>query len=316
MVFLLLMPVSCNSGNSGCTDPQASNYDPSATVEDDSCIYEIVTLSPEWSIELSEMVNETSGLILWNGGLWTINDDTDPRLYKLDTLTGEVVDYKWLWGVVNRDWEALAQDEDFIYVGDFGNNTGNREDLRILRIEKRSLDSGKPSIDSISFTFSDQEDFTGTGLNQTEFDCEALVVSADSIYLFTKQWQSAYTTQYVLPKVPGNHIARNRKSFDTQGQVTGATLLEQERVLVLCGYSGLMQPFMYLFFDYEEDNYFSGIQQRVNIALPFHQIEGIASDDGIRYYLSNERATAQSFINIPQKLHLIDLSEVLSPHLE
>jgi hypothetical protein len=316
MLFLLFIPVSCDSGNYGYTDPQALNGDPPATDEDDGSDDEIVTVSPEWSLELSELVSETSGLILWNGGLWTINDDTDRRLYQIDTITGKLLKYEWLLGVVNRDWEDLAQDEEYIYVGDFGNNSGNRDDLHILRVEKRSLESGKASIDSISFAYSNQEDLTGTGLNQTEFDCEAFIVSSDSIYLFTKQWQSGYTSQYVLPKVPGNHIARYRSSFNTQGQVTGATFLEQEGLLVLCGYSGLIQPFLYLFHDYEEDNFFSGIQQRINMALPFHQIEAIASNDGIRYYLSNERTSAQSYINIAPKLHLFDLSEVLSPNLE
>jgi hypothetical protein len=314
--LLLFIHVSCNSGNPGCTDPQASNYNPTATEDDDSCVYDIVSISPEWSIELTELVGETSGLILWDGELWTINDDSDPRLYRLDTVTGEIQNYVWLWGVKNRDWEALAQDQDFIYVGDFGNNSGSREDLQIYRISKQSMDSDKPSVESISFTFSDQEDFSSSGLNQTEFDCEALVVSADSIYVFSKQWQSGFSTQYVLPKEPGSHVARKRASFDTQGQVTGATLLEQERLLVLCGYSGLMQPFLYLFYDYEKDNFFSGVQRRVNIALPFHQIEGIASQDGIRYYLSNERVAGQSYINLPPKLHSVDLSEVLSAYLK
>ncbi|MEA3461140.1 MAG: T9SS C-terminal target domain-containing protein [Bacteroidota bacterium] len=310
--LLLLIHVSCNSGNPGCTDPQALNYDPSSMEEDDSCVYEVVTINPEWSIELSDQLRETSGLILWGGDLWTLNDDTDPRLYRLDTLTGEIRESIYLWRVVNRDWEEISQDEDFIYVGDFGNNNGTREDLHILRISKRSLLSGHPSVDSIRFTYSDQTDFSNPGFNQTEFDCEAFVVSSDSIYLFTKQWKSGYTTQYVVPKAPGSYVAKKRASFDTQGQVTGANYLEQERILVLCGYSGLMQPFLYLFYEYDGDDFFSGIQKRVNIALLFHQIEGVASVDGIKYYLSNEHVAEQSYINIPQKLHLVDLGEILS----
>lgn len=309
--LLLFIHISCNSGDPGCTDPQALNYNPSATEEDGSCVYEIPNISPEWSIELSEEVRETSGLIFWKGDLWTMNDDTDPRLYKLDTLTGESPDYIWLWGVVNRNWEEIAQDEDYIYVGDFGNNSGNREDLHILRIDKLSLESGRPSIDSISFTYSDQLSFTSPGLNQTEFDCEAFVVSSDSIYLFTKQWRSGFTSQYVLPKLPGSYVAQKRAEFDTQGQVTGATYLQQERLLVLCGYSAFVQPFIYLFYDFQGDDFFSGIQKRLNLALPMHQVESIVSVDGRQYYLSNEHVETQPFVNIPQKLHKFDLGDFL-----
>ena len=75
-------------------------------------------------------------------------------------------------GVENYDWEEISSDSLFIYVGDFGNNVnGNRTDLHILRIEKNSLLINSPVIDTISFTYSDQTDFTPTGSNNTDFDC-------------------------------------------------------------------------------------------------------------------------------------------------
>ena len=36
--------------------------------------------------------------------------------------------------VKNYDWESLAADNNFIYVGDFGNNFSNRDNLTILKI--------------------------------------------------------------------------------------------------------------------------------------------------------------------------------------
>jgi hypothetical protein len=318
IVILLFIHMSCNSGNPGCTDPQALNYNPAATEDDNSCVYEIANLSPQWSIELSTPISESSGLLFWDGGLWTMNDDTDPRLYKLDTVTGEASDYIYLWRVVNRNWEEIAQDEDYIYLGDFGNNSGSRKDLHILRIDKLSLESGRPpSIDSISFSYSDQLSFSNPGLNQTDYDCEAFVVSSDSIYLFTKQWLSAGTAMYSLPKLPGTYVAQKREVFDTQGQVTGATYLEQEKLLVLLGaVSGLGQPFLYLLYDYQGQEFFSGVQKRVNLAIPFHQTEGIATKDGIHYYVSNERFEMESYINIPQKLHKFYLGEFLGDYLK
>jgi len=316
LIVMLCLIASCTSAEQGCSNPQVTNYDSLATEEDHSSKYQIPFVSPEWSKELVEQINETSGLILWDGFLWTINDDTDTRLYKLDTATAEIRGTYMLPAVDNQDWEDLAQDEEFIYIGDFGNNMGNRRDLNILRIEKVSLKNDQPAIDTIWFSFSDQRDFNAGGLNITEFDCEAFMVSSDSIYIFTKQWSSGFTTQYVLPKLPGRHTAQKRANFNTEGQVTGATYQEQERLLVLCGYAGLMQPFLYFFYDFQGDDFFSGIQRRVNLSLPFHQVEGICTEDGINFFVSNEHVEAQSYINIPQKLHKIDLSESLEEFLK
>ena len=311
LLLLAFHPVSCNSSQPGCTDPLASNFDSEATEDDNSCVYDPVYISPEWSLELSEQISETSGLIIWNEVLWTINDNSDTRLYTLDPTTGEIITNSILPGVVNRDWEEIAQDEDYIYVGDFGNNRGARTDLHILRIDKLSLISGDPSIDTIWFTFSDQQNLISKELNQTEFDCEAFVVSSDSIYLFTKQWLSGYTTQYVLSKLPGSYVAQKREVFNSMGQVTGATFLEQEGLLILCGYSGLMQPFLYLFSAYQGDDFFSGIMKRVNISLPFHQVEGVVTSNGRTCYISNESSSINQMVGIPPKLHYIDLTDIL-----
>lgn len=309
MVFLILCwPLSCNSSQPGCTDPQANNYDELATDDDNSCVYDSIFISPEWSVELSEQVHETSGLIYWDEKLWTINDNTDTRLYALDPATGEISRSYSLEGVRNRDWEEISQDEEYLYVGDFGNNGGDRKDLHILRIEKQSLLSASPSIDTIWYSYSDQESFIPSGLNQTEFDCEALVVSTDSIYLFTKQWTSGFTTKYSLPKVPGNYIARKGESLDVKGMITGASFLESEGLLLLCGYTGIMQPFICLFYDYQGHEFFSGKRKRINISLPVHQVEGIAALDEKGCYISNEFSSVNQMFEISQKLHYIDLT--------
>lgn len=316
LIILLALQASCNSSQTGCTDSQAINFDATATDDDQSCEYDTTYVNPKWSLEISEQISETSGLIVWDGLLWTFNDNTDTRLYGLDTLSGEIVEIYLLEGVENRDWEEIAQDEDFIYVGDFGNNGGNRRDLHILRIDKNSLKSDEPSIDTIWFSYSDQQNFSPPGANQTEFDCESFVISADSIYLFTKQWISGFTTMYALPKLPGTYIAQKRFRFNTSGQVTGASYLEQEGVLILCGYSGLIQPFLFLFYDYPDYDFFSGVKQRVNIIIPFHQLEGVAIVNGTRTYISNESSALNQIGRIPQKLHSVDLSEFLGEYLK
>jgi hypothetical protein len=275
-------------------------------------------IAPVKTMDLSSWLVETSGLILWDGCLWTHNDNSDTKLYALDTATGDIVHQYLLKEVENYDWEEIAQDGAYIYLGDFGNNgSGIRRDLHILRIEKNSLKSGHPSIDTISFAYSDQVDFSQAAVNQTDFDCEAFVVTSDSIYLFTKQWLTANTTVYVLSKLPGDHIANKKETFPIEGLVTGATYLEKEHLLVLCGYSGLMQPFLYLLYDYPGHEFFSGRKRRLNLSLLFHQVEGIATEDGLKYYISNEYSSLRSAgIQNIQKLHILDLEPFLGGYLE
>ena len=135
------------------------------------------------------------------------------------------------------------------------------------------------------------------------------IVSSDHIYLFTKQWLHSQTSQYKLAKLPGRHVAQKMAEFNIQGQVTGASFLEEERLMVLCGYSGLVQPFLCLFYDYHGDDFFTGTQIRINLALLFHQVEAVHTRDGIHYYVTNESFARESYINIPPQLHLFDLSE-------
>jgi hypothetical protein len=314
MFTLSLFLFSYTFAQPGCTDPLANNYDASATLNDGSCTYQASSISPVTSIPLAANLSETSGLIKWNGNLWTHNDNSDLNLYSLDTITGVVVQPYPLTGTINQDWEEVSQDSNYIYVGDFGNNVnGNRTDLHILRIEKNSLLVQAPVIDTIFFSYSDQVDFTPTGNNNTDFDCEAFVVTSDSIYLFTKQWVSNKTSLYVLSKVPGNNVAELKTTFDVQGMITGAVLLQDKRIICLCGYNNFLQPFTWLLYDFTGSEFFGGNKRKVSIPLPFHQMEGITTSDGLTFYATNENFT---IVSTPQKLHIFDFTSYLSDYLD
>jgi len=314
--LILAFPESCNTMTTGDGDPEAIETRRSNTSGEPCDGSDTIFITPSKTTELSMVVEETSGLIFWDDLLWTHNDDSDIRLYGIDTASGQIRKTHILWKVENYDWEDIAQDPDHIYVGDFGNNGGNRDDLHILRVDKNSLKSGKPRIDTIWFTYSDQDNFEPAELNQTEFDCEAFAVTADSIYLFTKQWLSANTTVYALPKDPGAYVAEKRTTFDIGGLVTGATYLEEDGLLALCGYQGLMQPFLCVFYGYPEHQFFSGKRQRFNLSILFHQVEGVATSDGLKYYISNEYSGIGSAMQNYQKLHEFDLGPYLKECLD
>lgn len=272
-----------------------------------------VTLAPVYSVQLPAELLETSGITRFQQGLVTHNDNSDEQLYVIDTLNGAILQTISLNGTSNFDWEEITQDSLYLYIGDFGNNAGSRTDLHILRIEKSSLIEGAPAIDTIAFAYEDQIDFTPSNQN-TAFDCEAFIAGTDSLFLFTKNWNNLSTVCYSVPKVPGNYLAQRKDSSAVNGLITGATYLPNKRLIILSGYSSLLQPFMYLLFDFEGTNFFSSFQQKINPSLNFHQIEGVATTNGIDVYLTNEYFS-QSIITTQQKLHKFDLTPVLGDYL-
>jgi len=272
-----------------------------------------VTLAPEYSVQLPTELLETSGITHFQQGLVTHNDNSDEQLYVIDTLNGAILQTYALNGTSNFDWEEITQDSLYLYIGDFGNNAGNRTELHILRIEKSSLIEGAPAIDTIAFAYEDQIDFTPSNQN-TAFDCEAFIAGTDSLFLFTKNWNNLSTVCCSVPKVPGNYLAQRKDSSAVNGLITGATYLPNKRLIILSGYSSLLQPFMYLLFGFEGTDFFSSFQQKINPSLNFHQIEGVSTTNGIDVYLTNEYFS-QSIITTQQKLHKFDLTPVLGDYL-
>lgn len=310
VLFLMIAGISYGQYK-GCTDPLAVNYNPKATQNNGNCRYESTRIKVDFSKTLSDSISETSGLINYDHLLWTHNDDKSTTLFGMDTK-GKIQKKIALEGIKNTEWEEISQDSTYLYIGDIGNNiTGNRKDLHLLRVEKKSIETGKPQIDTIAFSYDNQRDFTAKKeVNTTDFDCEAFVVSGDSIYLFTKQWISEKTNVYRLPKTPGSHIAQYKTTLKVDGLITGATLLPQNKGIVLCGYSHYMQPFVYLLYGYKAHDFSTANKRKIKLSLIFHQIEAIASPDGQVFYLTNE-ATDKSFISNPQEIHSIDLSSFL-----
>lgn len=205
-------------------------------------------IRPEHSVLLSEEIRETSGLTFSDGFLWTHNDDRDTNIYAIDTLSGNIRRAIFLNEVFNFDWEEIASDENYFYIGDIGNNfTGNRKNLQILRLEKSSN-----KIDTIAFSYDNQINFSEAKPNKSDFDAEAFIVTSSHIYIFTKQWTSKNTACYKIPNSPGKYIAENIGEIKVNGLITGAVLVEN--TLVFCGYSKKVKPFLFFVYDFNPEN--------------------------------------------------------------
>lgn len=297
----------------GCTDPRALNYNPDATINDGSCTYPQTTVTPYFSTALPESLNGSSGIVFFDDMLFTHNDHSDQSLFQIDTTDAHLIEQLQFSGIPFLDVEDCDQDDLYVYLGDMGNNnSGNRTDLHFLRILKSSLHSDNPIIDTIWFSYADQTDFSPQQGNATDFDCEAFVVVGDSIYLFTKQWTTQNTALYTMPKTPGVYVAERKGEYDVDGLVTSACHLTESQQVVLCGYTSQLQPFVVLLYDYQGNDFFSGNKRKMNLNLPFHQVEAITHRDAFHFYLTNEYIS-QYGVSITAKFHKLDLSNYLAP---
>ncbi len=279
----------------GCTDPQANNYNPAATVNDGSCEYSITLFTPPLMNVLPDEVRETSGLAFFNNSLWTLNDSGgEPVLYKLDTATGKVVQRVRISNATNVDWESLATDDEFVYIGDFGNNSGNRKDLKIYKVRISDIpESCDVSVGSteIDFYYPDQPNKHIEKRKYNNFDCEALMAMGDSLYLFSKNWENYKTRVYSLPKTPGSYSAALIDSFNVRGLVTAADYNPKSNEVILQGYTNKSWvPFAWLLFDFKGHHFFSGNKRRVDMPnILTTQTEGVVYVDGKQTILSSEK---------------------------
>jgi len=277
----------------GCTDPRALNYNSAATWNDGSCYYEETFFIPDHYAYLPATLSETSGLIYCLGGFWTFNDSGgDAKIYKLDTISCNIIQTITISNGANVDWEDIAQDEEHIYVGDFGNNAGSRKDLLIYKLAKADIPAtGDDSVvaEIIAYSYADQDDFT-PHFDENDYDCEAMICFEGNIYLFTKNWLSETTRLYTFPAEPGNYSVLPVDSFDVSGLVTGADYSNELDQVVLSGYRNYA-PFLFLLFDYHESSLFSGNKRKIQMTGIFGaQTEGVCFKEAYNAFLSCEES--------------------------
>ncbi len=279
-IYVLLLATTLFA-QAGCTDPQASNYDENAVENDGSCNYETTNFTPLFKTNLGPKLEEVSAFMTYNGRYFGLGDSGNPHsLYEFNPTTGTTKTIK-LQGTENIDWESMTSDDQYIYVGDTGNNkSGNREDLVIYKFPKSDLDSGNDipqnHIQRLYYHYEDQIDFSEKPQFGIRYDCEAIVAMKDSIYLFSKDWNQYKTRCYAIPKKPsGNFSAKLKDSLNVLGLVTDA-VAQGDSLIVLLGSSLTGNHFLELLFDFPSHRPFSGNTRQI-----FFNHEQIAQPEAI-----------------------------------
>jgi hypothetical protein len=78
-------------GQIGCTDPQAQNYNPSAAINDGSCIYATTNFSPVLIADLPANLAENSGLTFYNNSIYSINDGGNATIINELSQNGSLI---------------------------------------------------------------------------------------------------------------------------------------------------------------------------------------------------------------------------------
>jgi len=244
---------------------------------------------------LQNSLIETSGLILLNDRLITHNDSGNAaELYEIDTTSGNISRTVVIENASNVDWEDLCYDDTYIYIADFGNNAGNRTNLRVYRVsisDYLSTPNDTISADTILFNYADQTDFTATTFS-TNYDAEALVSYNDSLYIFTKNWGNMWTNIYALPKTPGNYALPRIDSINVEGLVTGGSFNASSNSIMLSCYT-FTYPFIVEISNLTSSNFSSASIDRTQISLTSgysYQLEGIAPITDNNFYISTEES--------------------------
>ncbi len=309
LTLLLFCSFSFIYAQEGCTDPQATNFDAMAMTNDGSCLYPATSASLTLVANLSSEMEEISGLAhTSSSGLWGHNDASNPdEIYEIDTLTGAILHTALIIGD-NEDWEDMADSEDHIFLGDLGNNAGNRTDLKIYRLNKSELGNNIMNTQIIEFTYSDQTDFS-ENWNNNDYDCEAFIYHNDSLHLFTKNWLNNQTRHYVMSAEPGAHVAELRETFNVGGLITGADV-NDEGTIVLLGYTEVGFNFIWILFDYTDFHYFSGNKRKIEYgtALTNSQTEGIAFKNNKEGFVCSEQFDVGQ-LELPPKLLTFSIAD-------
>lgn len=227
-------------------------------------------------------LGETSGLYCSQGKHYTIADSgNSPSLYAIDsqgTITNRVEVAK-----KNRDWESITGDDEYLYIGDFGNNAGKRNDLLIYKIRRSDLKQES----KLTFSYN-QYDIRKNEAYAHDYDAEAMVSVNDKLVLFSKSWLTNVVNIYHLDKSTTNQqLVPFKRLKGLPGVVTGADWDNVNQQFVLVGYNsnafGITDPFIALLSeDYE--------LQETFILKGFGQVEGLCVKPNSEIWITQENA--------------------------
>ena len=240
-------------------------------------------------IKLSKKVEETSGIVLIDNEILTFNDSGGkPELYVINPKSGKIKRTIAIKNAKNVDWESITQDVDHVYIGDTGNNYGNRKNLVIYKIKKSDLKSDKSVIASkINFSYDDQTSFEIKKHNNN-FDCESITIYKNKLLLFTKNWVNHRSNIYTIPVTEGTFVAKKTNVLNINCLLTSVDYNAATNSLIATAYNKEYEAFLILVKNFSLTSS-SFIKMDLTPVLSYaNQVEGVAWKNNNEIYITRE----------------------------
>lgn len=196
----------------------------------------ISILEVDSQLSLSPLLYEISGMCVYDNSIYALNDGGNGSyIFKLELETGKLEEQYRIRNIRNRDWEELTVFGKYLYIGDFGNNSGLRDDLAIHRIRIDSLAYPYPPVITTEINYLSHGK-SKLDKNDNIWDCEAMVVSDEGIFCFSKNRKDLITYLYHISEEGKKNTLSPADSFAPGFMVTGACYDTGSKSLYLCGY--------------------------------------------------------------------------------
>ena len=243
------------------------------------------------SIVLPKIINETSGLEIQNEVFITHNDSGGGPILYFFNINGEITNSiklgeKSFWKIYNYDWEDITADEDYIFIADTGNNFGNRDNLKIIKVKTDDF-----SIDGIiDVTYKDQETFTKfIPRLKHKYDAETIFIIEDKIAILSKDRTNLFTDLYLIDKESNLRDKLESKfTYDVNSLITGGDYNEELSLLALVGYNLKGNQFLILFEDFSLESLAENKFKKFTIPLEQAQVEAIKIIDNTSFWITSE----------------------------
>lgn len=206
--------------------------------------------------------------------LWTIEDSGNKNnIYGLD-VNGKIIKDIDIDNSSNIDWEDLTSDKDGnLYIGDFGNNSKNRDDFTIYKVTDLSKDETK--AERINFILPKKV---------KPKDFEAFFLLKNHFYIFSKDNKSCML--FKVPNTVGKHTAAYISELKMTGKrtkITSADISDDGKTIVLLNHDKLWK-----ITNFKGDNFFKGKIEELKFDHN-SQKEGVCFKDSNTVYITDEK---------------------------